>query len=121
MNYDPNMTCSGRIAIQTVRLTFGSWEYRATMEVTVNGNCSGFSVIESAVERAYDLLEQRKIYGTDETYAAIEMTAMNGSGDTLDCCDDDLHYEDWLKNMLISAEITAIKPNGHIRDMLIQE
>ncbi|WP_249509223.1 DUF5406 family protein, partial [Escherichia coli] len=28
MNYDPNLTSCGRMAKQTVRLTFGLWEYR---------------------------------------------------------------------------------------------
>ncbi|WP_244582464.1 DUF5406 family protein, partial [Escherichia coli] len=30
MNYDPNLTSCGRMAKQTVRLTFGLWEYRET-------------------------------------------------------------------------------------------
>ncbi|EEQ3874799.1 DUF5406 domain-containing protein, partial [Escherichia coli] len=33
MNYDPNLTLYGRMAKQTVLLTFGLWEYRETFEV----------------------------------------------------------------------------------------
>nr|MCD4237043.1 DUF5406 domain-containing protein [Escherichia coli] len=50
MNYDPNLTSCGRMAKQTVRLTFGLWEYRETFEVTVGGNLTGLDVISCAIE-----------------------------------------------------------------------
>src|SRR5690348_7770943 len=97
MNYDPNMTCSGRTAKQTVRLTFGVWEYRKTMEATVGGNCTGLNVIECAVHQAFRELPTFKVF--DEECAYIELP--NAEGDSLRCNDDDDRGEDWLKDMLV--------------------
>lgn len=106
MNYDPNLTCSGSMAKQTVRLTFGMWEYRKTLETEVGGNCTGLTVIDCAVGNIYDNLPENH-YGA----ASMEMDAMDKSGDTLLCEDDEERGEEWLKDMLISAEITAIRPD----------
>jgi hypothetical protein len=117
MNYDPNMTNSGRMAKQTVRLTFGMWEYRKTMEVEVGGNCTGLAVIECAVSIAYGQLEQRGLYGSKQTMAVIDMPSLKDPDDELECDEgsegyDRLRGEDWLKDMLISAEIIAIRPEA---------
>jgi hypothetical protein len=56
MNYDPNLVLCGRTAKQRVRLTFGSWDCRKTVEAAVSGNCRGLDVIECAVETVYDRL-----------------------------------------------------------------
>lgn len=106
MDYDPNLTCSGRMAKQTVRLTFGMWEYRKTMETEVGGNCTGLTVIDCAVGNVYDNLPEN-YYGA----ASMEMYAMDESGDILLCEDDEERGDDWLKDMLIAAEITAIRPD----------
>lgn len=114
MNYDPNLTCSGNMATQRVRLTFGYWQYRAEIDVSVGGNCTGLAVIDCAVGNAYKTLEQRGIYGTDETYAVIVMVDPAKSDSTLECGEDDggdvLRGDFWLKDMLIGAEITSIAP-----------
>lgn len=102
MDYDPNLTNSGKRAKQTVRLTFGQWDYRATREVVVGGNCTGRSVIDSAVWRAYEELE-------GDRSPRIELTRANG--DTLLCTDDEDRGEDWLSDMLVAAEIIAIVPD----------
>lgn len=115
MDYDPNLTCSGNMAKQTVRLTFAMWKYRAYMDVVVGGNCTGLTVIDCAVDNAYRLLEQKGIYASDDTIATITMLATDESGDTLECDDDEGHCEDWLKDMLIAAEIIAIKPDSQKR------
>ena len=116
MNYDPNLTCSGNMATQQVRLTFGLWNYRAIVEVSVGGNCTGLDVIDSAVGNAYDTLTQRGIYGSDETYAVIIMADPTTPGSTLECGENDLceqpRGEDWLKYMLIGAEIISISPRA---------
>ncbi|MBH3440482.1 DUF5406 family protein [Pseudomonas luteola] len=111
MDYDPNLVYCGRMAKQTVRLTFGQWKYRKTIELEVGGNCTGFDVIDAAVGSAYTQLEQRGIYGSDETYAVIFLDSQDGSGDQLEVQDDEDEYEDWLKKMLISAEIISIRPD----------
>ena len=95
MNYDPNLTLSGRMATQTVRLTFGQWEYRKTMDVRVGGNCRGFAVIGGAVEIARDKLDGR-------------ITLKNTDGDELTCEDDD-DDPDWLEDMLLNAQIISIE------------
>lgn len=104
MNYDPNMTTSGRKATQKVRLTFGQWEYRYTTEVDVGGNCTGLYVIQCAIGIVLD-----KCYHQDLEMCRISMTK-NGSEDVLECEDEDGKAEDWLESMLISAEIISIIP-----------
>lgn len=112
MNYDPNLTCSGNMATQQVRLTFGYWKYRAEIEVSVGGNCTGLTVIECAVTNAYNTLPQRGIHRTDKTCAVIVMVDPAESDSTLECSEgdglDSLRGEEWLKDMLIGAEITSI-------------
>ena len=114
MNYDPNLTCSGNMATQRVRLTFGCWQYRAEIEVSVGGNCTGLAVIDCAVGNAYRTLPQRGIYGSDDTYAEIIMVDPAKPDSTLECGEDfggdALRGEFWLKDMLIGAEITSITP-----------
>ena len=108
MNYDPNLVFCGRMATQTVRLTFGQWEYRMTMDVNVGGNCRGLSVIEAAVERAYDELPD-----APHASEAKIIILTNADGERLDCEEDD---EDWLQNMLIAAEIIDIRPAKHKKE-----
>ncbi|SQM81178.1 Uncharacterised protein [Escherichia coli] len=60
MNYDPNLTLYGRMAKQTVLLTFGLWEYRETFEVSVGGNLTGLDVISCAIESLYATLPMKK-------------------------------------------------------------
>ena len=115
MNYDPNLTTCGGMATQTVRLTFGMWEYRKTMEVEVGGNCTGLTVIDCAVGIAYEQLEQLGVYGSKQTYAVINMPKIDDPEEILECDEgsdgwDRLRGDDWLKDMLISAEIIAIRP-----------
>lgn len=113
MDYDPNMTLCGCMAKQTVRLTFAMWKCRATVEVDVGGNCTGLTVIDCAVGVAYGQLEQRPFRnqkGKDDSYAVIRMPHIE-SEDTLEATDEDLQGEDWLKDMLVAAEIIAIRPD----------
>jgi len=113
MDYDPNLTCSGNMAVQRVRLIFGLWKYRAVIEVDVGGNCTGLDVIDCAVGNAYETLEQRGIYRSHKTYAVMMMPALDDPESILECAEDDPEGrkgEDWLKAMLVSAEIISITP-----------
>lgn len=101
MNYDPNMTNSGRMAKQTVKLTFQLWEYKTEIEEVVGGNCTGLTVIEAAITNAYDRL------APDRGVPIIMLT--NSNGDQLECGDEEDKGEDWLGDMLVKAEITAIE------------
>lgn len=96
MNYDPNLTNSGRMATQTVELTFQQWEYTATKTTTVGGNCTGLDVIESAIGNIEEEL------GYDDG----EIILTNAAGDTLGC---EL-WENKLEDMLVCARIVAITP-----------
>lgn len=96
MNYDPNLTTSGRMATQIVELTFQQWEYKATKTTTVGGNCNGLSVIECAIGNI------EKQLGYDDG----EIILTNADGGTLGC---EL-WENKLEDMLVCARIVAIMP-----------
>lgn len=104
MNYDPNMTLSGRMAKQTVRLTFQQWEYKVEMVEHVGGNCTGMTVIDCAIGNAYASLSN------DRGVPYIILT--DAGGNTLQCHDDEDKGEDWLKDMLVKAEIIAIEASA---------
>lgn len=104
MNYNPNLVNCGRMARQTIRLTFGMWDYRAEKETTVGGNCLGLEVIETAVENVYDRLPE-----DSHGYEVKEIILKNNAGDELICRDDEDRADDWLKEMLVKAEIVAIE------------
>lgn len=101
MNYDPNLVLCGRMALQRVRLVFGQWQYRAEMTIEVGGNCTGLDVIDAAVSNAFDQLLE------DDGQARISMFKAD---DELICDDDEDRGEDWLKGMLIAAEILSLVP-----------
>lgn len=114
MNYDPNLTYSGRMARQTVRLTFGKWDYRATTEVEVGGNCRGLTVIECAISNFLETLPTRE-WDDELSVLTLTRTGVDGETDELECEDEDSKYDDWLKDMLIGAEIVAIRPDDRKR------
>lgn len=110
INFDPNMVLCGRQVVQTVRLTFAQWQYRAVREVQIGGNCRGLDVIDAAVEQAAnDLLEefeQREETDTNEwTHPYL----------ILESDEEDLTHEleedaaDDLKQLLVAAEIIEFK------------
>ena len=105
MNYDPNLVFCGRMAKQTVRLTFGIWKYRKTVEVTIGGNCRGLNVIDAAVESYYDQLPD-----TEHASDCKRIFLQDENGSELESSDDEGEEEEFLKNMLISAEIIDIQP-----------
>lgn len=104
MNYDPNFTLSGKFADQKIKLTFGQWDYRAELIAEVGGNCTGLTVIESAVSDAYDRLP------TMHSYEMKFIELKNSEGDVLQCEDVCDEGEDWLGKMLVAAEIISIEP-----------
>ncbi|HGC0416133.1 TPA: DUF5406 family protein [Escherichia coli] len=108
MNYDPNLTSCGRMAKQTVRLTFGLWEYRETFEVTVGGNLTGLDVISCAIESLYATLPYEEVEDERDIIATINIGGVK-------CKDENLIGELWLAGMLISAEIISIEPATNIR------
>ncbi len=51
-NYDPN----NRFGKHVISVTFQKWNYRKTVEVTLNGNSTGFDIFSAAVDRACEEL-----------------------------------------------------------------
>jgi hypothetical protein len=101
MNYDPNMIACGRTAKQTVHLVFGLWEYRKAIDVIVNSNLTGFDVIDAAVCVAFDSLDT-------DIRGNARIIMKKGEREDLDCVDDEDEGDEWLRCMLISAEILSI-------------
>lgn len=105
INFDPNMTLSGHIAKQVVSMTFGLWEYRGTFEVEVCGNLTGLEVIHSAIEKLYESLPYTELPFDKGGYATITLGELISD-------DEDQRGEEWLSEMLISAEIISIEDAG---------
>lgn len=96
---DPNI----RWGKKTIRMTFMQWGFKATHEEQVGGNCSAMANLDSALTSVYDKLPIDR-YGIP--YIILE----DSNGDTLQDGDDDGRNEDWLMNMLVSAEVVSIEP-----------
>jgi hypothetical protein len=100
LNYDPNI----RRATQKVKLTFAQWEYRWEAIGEVGGNCKGLDIFDSAVNGVNDDLWAAV---EDGDHPCIEMK--NDTGESLFVEPYDDYGDDWLKQMLISAEIISIE------------
>lgn len=95
-NYNSNFKSSGA---HTVKVTVADGIYRATFKVKVSGNCTGWSVLDAAVQIAFDDLIK------DNEYVDLIMTNPNDPSDKLfmEFSDYDLNM---FENMVISAKIT---------------
>jgi len=106
MNYDPNLIRSFN-ARQTVRLTFACWDYSKSFEIEIGGNCGGMDVIEAAIDNILDKLPTRE---WDDELSVLELEkVVDGELHILECEDEESQYADWLKSMLVGAEIIAIR------------
>lgn len=104
MNYDTNKVREGRMAVQTVELTFRLWEYSTKFILSVSGNCLGLDVIDTAVDKVFETLESHP----DDSEVAV-LYLKNDQGKTLECVDLDVRCEEWLKEMMVSASIISIE------------
>ena len=104
MNYDPDIDWSK----QAVKLTFALWEYRAVKAVTVGGNCKGAAIFEAAIDKVFDELPKRTVTvdGKDMEMASIVLMK---DGEELIVEDEEVFEVDWLGDMCIAIEITAIE------------
>ncbi|WYW00851.1 hypothetical protein Aura_00172 [Pseudomonas phage vB_PpuM-Aura] len=101
LNYDHEQLGSflamfGGKVTQTVILTFASGLLRAEMQVKIGGNCTGWDVIDAAVNTVFDKLE------THNDCPFIMMGDVRIE-------DEEERGEEWLKSLLIGAEIIAIE------------
>jgi len=102
INFDPNI----RFAKQTVLLTFAEWDFRKSVEVVVErSNCRGQSIIDFAIDTFYDQLCEAA--ENEDELLSIKLT--NPAGEILVTEDDENHQEEWLRNLLIKAEIIAFE------------
>ena len=97
--HDPNLNWGKK----TYRMTFMSWKYQVTHEVTVGGNCLGMENLRAALSSLYEKLPVDQF---DTPY--LLMT--DGDGVTLQNGDDLGECEDWLESILVSVALIKIEP-----------
>ena len=97
-SYDPNTTFDK--FTQHVEITLQQWEYSGTLLAEVGGNTLGFSIMEFAIENAYDALalNHHKI-------PTVWLFAPDGG--SLECSDDEEGGAEWLKNMVVEIRIIS--------------
>lgn len=108
INFDPNYIANLRAAEQKIKLVFGIWQYRYETIVDVKINRYGIPAIDWAIEVLYE-----QLFG-DQEPAILIMKDIEGN--ELEMWDED-EYEDeydWLKSMLISAEILSFEGDKSI-------
>lgn len=101
--YDPNINWSRH----TIKVTFMQWDYLLTMEVEVTGNCSGFTIFDSAISACFD-----KIYDTAQDIALLllDKPAEDGVGDGgagVDTLEITVEDDDELQELCVGIEIVA--------------
>ena len=106
INFDPIYITSSRRAKQKIKLIFAMWEYRYESIIDVEVNISGVEVINYAFEKLFDQISD------NEDSAILIMTDIWGN--RLETSDDERQEHDWLKSMLISAEIISFQQGRSI-------
>lgn len=101
-NNDPNI----RWRKTKLSLTFMLWDYSKTFEVEANGHAYGLSAIDLAIDTIYDDMLEWTDYGDVEV---PQIVLVNPKGEELLVEDDEEKGEDFLKNMLVKAEILSIE------------
>lgn len=96
---DPNI----RWGKKTIRMTFMQWGYKAVHEASVGGNCSAMSNLDAALSNVYDTLPP-------DNWGVPYIVMEDGKGDSLQNGDDEGRSEDWLMDMLVSAELISVEP-----------
>lgn len=86
----------------TFRLRFMVDDYTVEHQATSRGHVKGMRDLDSALGQLLDQLTGEK--------ECAELILTNAVGDTLSCMDDLGICDDWLAEMLVSAEIISIDP-----------
>ncbi len=102
--HDPNLNWGKK----TYRMTFMSWKYQVTHEVTVGGNCLGMENLRTALLSLYDKLPVDH-FGTPYLLMTDEDGGSLQDGDELGQC------EDWLESVLVSVTLIKIEPEAQDR------
>lgn len=100
--YDPNL----RMLFPThrVRVTLRCWQYKRVLMADVGGNTLGSSVLEAAVDFAYDHLEE------DEK--GRPFVELRRGLNTLRCQNEDYDHprsRSWFNDMVVGVEIVSIR------------
>ena len=103
MNYDPTLTANGQFAEQDIKLKFQLWEYSKEITQTVTTNMTGNNAINCAIEDVFESLDRIN----DVPVIVLEH---EHNGKTLEVIDEENGWVFWLKEMLVLAEIVAIRP-----------
>lgn len=102
--YDPNVSW----AVNTVEITYQQWDYTATVQVKLQGNCKGFDVLDGAIfSHSQDIYEQQG----EEAVLILRRAAADGDGeDTLETSPDGEDLERWLTEMCVGVKIIEVVP-----------
>lgn len=104
IDFDPNLTMSGRVAKFVVRLTLATWEFRKIVEVEMTTNMWGFDLIEYATEKAWEQLES-----SEDAPEQAFMVLTDAEGNTMHCQDEEEYGVDWFRDYVIGAEIISVE------------
>ena len=74
-NYNSNFKSSG---VHTVKVTVANGIYRATFKVKLSGNCTGWSILDAAVQVAFDDFIKDNGYGLPVTNQIISAYSAMG-------------------------------------------
>lgn len=98
--YSPNI----KWGKQSVEIVLMAWRYKAAFILEIGGNSTGFRVIEHAINTLYE-----RLYPTEGDGPA-SVTLTNEAGDTMVCEDEDDLEDEWLRRMIVSAQIIEWTP-----------
>ena len=100
INFDPNYVANFNRAKQKIKLVFGVWNYRAEFIIDVEINSYGMNSFSFAIKKVYD-----SIFDEKKGFAFLNLTNIDAI--TIQDCDAENDEEEWLKSILISAEIIS--------------
>lgn len=100
--YSPNIEWGK----QKVEIVLMQWGYKGKFAVEVGGNCRGMSVIDCAISILYESFLPKE--GDDDAPCRFELK--NRKGGKLLCADDEDRGDDYIKNMVVSAQIVGWTP-----------
>jgi hypothetical protein len=87
----------------TAKVTFQQDRFKLTKEVLIGGNCKGFSIIESAVDKAIDdLYEEFSPDSDDYEFISFDMVADND-----DACSCGFENDEELRSAVVMVELTS--------------
>lgn len=116
-SYPPDLASYADPVRHTVRLTFGVQQLRSTASVCVQSTgAQGADVIDRAISQVMDLLMHqipRSAEGDLARRPCLRLVGTDVDGDAAEVIsepDDEQTDAEWLRSMLLAAEIVAVEP-----------